>query len=696
MKPNPYHSLFNRAVVIPLAVLACASSARAAVYNWSGGAAGPWDATDLTWGGAGSTTPWDGANGPTNTATFDAITEPANAAIDAGGVHAGTLTLSGSQGVTLSGAGQLKLNNASGVGGVVNVNSGANLTLAASAGLLTTGLADTGSDPGGYYLNVGTIGSGTLTLQDTALIYLGFDRYLRTGAGGTVDVKGDNIVPWRVYFENNSSITVEGGSLVNRDNYKNSANRNGDWRSNTGAHISMSSGKLGGFNWSDMGLCTFDISGGLFLAGGNNNNNVGNGGATTFNLTGGEVLWAANKTITGQASAAVFNLGGTSLMDMRSITPGTGSVTFNFDGGTLKALVTNPDAGFMPASVVANIKAGGARIHTNGLNETVAATLLHDSGLGATADGGLSKDGLGTLTLTSGQTYTGATTVNAGTLMLGTGGSLAAASSVNLAAGSTFDVSALTAASATYTWNTSALSASGTGTVAGSTAATIAGTAGGTVAMGAAPMVLTWAGASSGNDATHPSLTITEVSLTLGGNQFTVVVPGTALGAGVYTLVSAGTISGSVNPTPLYTGGNGVASGGLGVVSISGGNSVILTVTSSGSPYENWANTHAGGQPANLDFDNDGVSNGVEYFMGAPAGFTANPAVVTTAGVRTVTWPLDPTATITSWMVQVSDNLSTWTNIVPPNASINTSDPTRVIYTLPSGTVKFCRLVVTP
>jgi hypothetical protein len=70
---------------------------------------------------------------------------------------------------------------------------------------------------------------------------------------------------------------------------------------------------------------------------------------------------------------------------------------------------------------------------------------------------------------------------------------------------------------------------------------------------------------------------------------------------------------------------------------------------------------------------------------------------VTTAGISTVTWPRDPAAVIASFMVQESDNLSSWTDIVPPNASIDESNPNQVVYTLPSGAPKkFCRLVVTP
>ena len=117
-----------------------------------------------------------------------------------------------------------------------------------------------------------------------------------------------------------------------------------------------------------------------------------------------------------------------------------------------------------------------------------------------------------------------------------------------------------------------------------------------------------------------------------------------------------------------------------------------LQIESIGSAYETWADTYAGGGLAGEDYNNDGVQNGIAYFMGMN-GLATNPGIVG----GTVTWPRDPAATITSFRVQVSDNLGAWTDIVPPHASINTSVPNRVTYTLPAGAVrKFCRLVVVP
>ncbi len=266
---------------------------------------------------------------------------------------------------------------------------------------------------------------------------------------------------------------------------------------------------------------------------------------------------------------------------------------------------------------------------------------------------------------------------------------LSPSSAIAIAAGATFDVSG----HLNYTLGSaSSLTASGTGTTPGTDAALIQGNSAGTVSLGAQPVSLVWSGASAGTDSTHPALLVSQSTLALNGNVITVVVPGTALGTGVYTLAaSSSAISGTANPTPIFAG-NGVASGLTGVISITG-NDVILTVTSSGGGgYASWAHNYAGDGTPSDDFNNDGVSNGVAYFMGA-TGMATNPGII--AGK--VTWPYQNA--VTSFEVQVSDDLSSWAAANPSDVATTPPPGGQVIFTLPSGpgiTRKFCRLMVVP
>jgi autotransporter-associated beta strand protein len=74
-----------------------------------------------------------------------------------------------------------------------------------------------------------------------------------------------------------------------------------------------------------------------------------------------------------------------------------------------------------------------------------AANTLTLSGL-IDGSGGLTKTGPGTLKLTYADTYSGNTTISAGTLKLDTAGSIASTPVINIAGGATFDVTTLTTA----------------------------------------------------------------------------------------------------------------------------------------------------------------------------------------------------------------------------------------------------------
>jgi autotransporter-associated beta strand protein len=126
------------------------------------------------------------------------------------------------------------------------------------------------------------------------------------------------------------------------------------------------------------------------------------------------------------------------------------------------------------------------------------------------------------------------------------------------------------------------------------------------------------------------------------------------------------------------------------------------TLTVSSGPaaggYDGWADTNADGEAAHLDFDKDGVSNGVEFFMNAPAGFTASPQLNSS---NTITWSnggnIPASAYGTQFVIQTSSNLSTWTNVLAGDLTTNTDGPGgSLTYTLTGGSPRFVRLSVTP
>jgi autotransporter-associated beta strand protein len=130
----------------------------------------------------------------------------------------------------------------------------------------------------------------------------------------------------------------------------------------------------------------------------------------------------------GGNTTGVFNLDGgvVTVNKVFESTVGTVNSTFNFNGGTLRARRDNTD--FMNGLDSAVVKSGGAIIDTNGRTVTLGQSLSPGS-----PSGGLTKNGLGTLTLSGISTYTGLTSVTAGRLNV----SGSVESDINVASGAT-------------------------------------------------------------------------------------------------------------------------------------------------------------------------------------------------------------------------------------------------------------------
>ncbi len=223
-----------------------------------------------------------------------------------------------------------------------------------------------------------------------------------------------------------------------------------------------------------MGVLTVSDSGALNCGVLDLSRSIVSGTVGTVNLNGGVIT--ASRVGTATANQTASSTGSTA--------------AFNFNSGTLRA--SGSSATFFQGSIVApiipivaTVKAGGAVIDSGTNAISVLEPLQHDTNLGATADGGLTKLGTGTLTLTAANTYTGPTLVNAGTLAVN--GSLAA-SPVTVADGGTL---------------------AGTGTLAGN----VTVSSGGSIAPGGAGTIgaLTIAGSLS-----LQGTTIMEVNKSLG------------------------------------------------------------------------------------------------------------------------------------------------------------------------------------
>ena len=156
--------------------------------------------------------------------------------------------------------------------------------------------------------------------------------------------------------------------------------------------------------------------------------------------------------------------------------------------------------------------------------------------------------------------------------------------------------------------------------------------------------------------------------------------------------VASGSASGSI---PLSVGSNTLT---VLVTAQDGTTTKTYTVTVTRLlNYDYWAVANAGGQVANLDYDNDGVSNGIEYFLNAAPGFTASPGL---DGTNKVTWPnrgnIPSSAYGTQFVVQTSSDIASWTDVPITDANL-TSTPGLVSYTLTVGPDRyFVRLKVTP
>ncbi len=281
----------------------------------------------------------------------------------------GTLTLSGANtytGKTTVNVGILEVTGSlAGNDKSIDVNGTGNVFAVTEAGKITTNKFMLGGDGAGKFLvdGTGTSGSPNIDVGELSV------------NSGTMQVAGGYVKAAALYTGNNvadetATLQVDGGTV-----------------------------SFGGWKESQ-------IMG------------VKDGTKNTLTVNGGTVDFVEGKIKVGHGSNTVntINLNGGELL-VKQIAKGNGTANINFNGGTIK-LSGTADVGsvLLTGFDSAKVLEGGAIINTNGLDTTIAQDLLH--GGSAATDGGLTKNGAGTLTLTGTNTYTGMTTVNEGTLVV--------------------------------------------------------------------------------------------------------------------------------------------------------------------------------------------------------------------------------------------------------------------------------------
>ena len=312
-------------------------------------------------------------------------------------------------------------------------------------------------------------GSGTMHLSDTA--QLNAVGELRLGRGGDATVTLDNSAQIngesiRIANGGTSNVTLNGTAqmsgtidvIVANGGGAGTLTLNGTSSVNAAeGDVGLNTGTTGTFNMNEGSSAHFTAA--LWIGqwdGGSGVANVGGSSTLTVDPVGTETVYGldigtyggvgvltisdtATVTATGTQPVRLGGTNGTNdgngtinLNGGALVAPGiftqAGSqagvlATVNFQGGTLKATMDNPDyisganGGTLALNVLGtgSVVDSGAVIHTNGYAVTIAQPLVN--GVVGT-DGGLTKLGAGTLTLTAANTYTGLTTVNGGTLEL--------------------------------------------------------------------------------------------------------------------------------------------------------------------------------------------------------------------------------------------------------------------------------------
>jgi autotransporter-associated beta strand protein len=372
-----------------------------------------------------------------------------------------------------------------------------------------------------------------------------------------------------------------------------------------------------GGSFSTLGASVGDVIGNS----GNTGTLIINGGSYTGTAAGtGMGIGACTSVFTinsGSATVATLNYNNTTgtlslnnggTLSANAINRTAGTATFDLNGGTLKPRVNTTT--FLQGLTRANVRNNGAVIDTDGKNITIAQALLHSNVGGDNAtDGGLTKNGLGTLTLSGTSTYNGGTVINVGTLALGnTTDTLLNTGAINVNGG-TLDIGANSDTVGAVTLTSGSITGSG-GTLTGSSYGVQSGSV--TAILGGSGVVLT--------KTTSGTVTLS------GANTYT---GNTVVSAGTLALGASGSLAAN-SSVSLAAGGTFDVSA---IASYTWGASAALTASGTGTTVGTDAAELKGGATG-VDLGSRPVT--LNFTPASFSGDSTHPALYVSAGTLTI------------------------------------------------------------
>jgi autotransporter-associated beta strand protein/T5SS/PEP-CTERM-associated repeat protein len=321
----------------------------------------------------------------------------------------GTLTLGGTDGLLNYGTTTFNF-----AGGTLKV-AGSSLTSSVPATLTNTSTMDTNGLAA--TLSGALSGTGSLTKTGTGTLTLtGANTYTggTTISGGTLSAPADFSSNAPVAVSGPASLLTAGGNLQIGQNGTGSLTLTGGGTASSAAATYIGNG-IGGL--ASAGTVSVTGPGSALNVGTTLNLGYFGGGTLTIGSGGsvnsGNLIFDAAPGYSGTLN---LNTGGTLRVGGTNGLRNDGTATFNLAGGTLQL-----NGSAFTTSVPATLS-NSSTINTNALAATFSGVL--------SGPGSLTKTGVGTLTLSAANTYSGTTTVSAGTLHL-TGSAAASAFTVN-------------------------------------------------------------------------------------------------------------------------------------------------------------------------------------------------------------------------------------------------------------------------